>query len=174
MSEPSEIDRRHFLLAAAAATCACALSCPLARTARAGEDGDDDDDEPTKGPPPVPIGKNDVGTLANYAKDGVYDKWADSRHFLVVREGKLLFALSSVCSHKAGLLKVDAKGVIQCSKHHSIFTHDGQPTKGPATKSGPLTRHGIALDAKNRVIVDTSDRYLEDDWKKPGAFIALK
>ena len=173
MTEPSEMNRRHFLSVAAAATCACALSCPLARKARAGED-DDDDDEPTKGPPPVPIGKNDVGTLTDYAKDGVYDKWADSRHFLVVRDGKMLFALSSVCSHKAGLLKVDAKGVIQCSKHHSIFSHDGQPTKGPATKSGPLTRHGIALDAKGKVIVDTSDRYLEDDWKKPGAFIALK
>ncbi len=170
MPDQSEINRRYFL--AAAATCACPMSCPLARTARAGDD--DDDDEPTKGPPPVPIGKNNVGTLTDYAKDGVYDKWADTRHFLVVREGKTLFALSSVCSHKAGLLKVDAKGVIQCTKHHSVFSHEGQPTKGPATKSGALTRHGIALDAKGRVIVDTSDRYLEDDWKKPGAFIALK
>ena len=172
MSDLLEPSRRNFLAVAAAATCfsrcrvrwrgwleARKVTMMMSRT---------------KGPPPVPEGKTDAGPVAGYAKDGVTDKWSVSNHFLVVRDGNKLYALSSVCSHKAAILKLDAKNIIHCPKHNSLYDNKGVPTKGPATKSGPLTRFAVAIDAKGHLIVDNTDRFTEDDWAKKGAFVAIK
>src|SRR5438045_9041382 len=42
----------------------------------------------------------DVGTVADYPSDGVYDKYRKDQ-VLVVRKANELYAMSAVCTHKA-------------------------------------------------------------------------
>ena len=79
-----QINRRGFLAAAAAVTCACAAGCPLAEAA----DAKDTD-----------TASVDVGTLADYPKDGAYGKFAKKPNSLIViREGGKLYAMTAVCT----------------------------------------------------------------------------
>ncbi len=172
-SPAAEMPRRGFLIAAAAASCVCALGCPLAEAKEEAEK-DDDDDKPVKIDAAKETGKIAVGTLTDYAKDGVTDKWAKSHHFFIIRQGKKIYAVSAVCSHKGALVGLDAKGGLRCPKHKSSFDLQGQPTKGPATDSGPLTRFAIAADAKGKVTVDNSKKFEEIDWEKADAVLTVK
>src|SRR5687768_8520702 len=78
-----EVNRRSFLATAAAVTCACAMGCPFAEAADA-KDAD--------------IASVDIGTMADFPKDGPYDKFAKKPNSLIiVREGGKLYAMTSVC-----------------------------------------------------------------------------
>src|SRR5947209_8556997 len=95
----ADMNRRDFLAAAAALTCACAL-CPSIAHA----EDDEDDDAPKAAV--IPGEKVDVGPLANFAKDGGVDKWNKDHNVLIVRDKGKLFALTAVCSHKKYLVKL--------------------------------------------------------------------
>lgn len=151
----AQMNRRNFLAAAAALSGACALGCPFAH----GADDDDDDDE-GEVVEKVPTGPIDVGPVADFAKQGPYDKWIKSRHMIVVREGASLYALTAICTHKQALLKAVDKQYIFCPKHKSRFNLEGKPIPKPSGKIGlakkPLPRFAISINAQKHVVVDTS------------------
>jgi nitrite reductase/ring-hydroxylating ferredoxin subunit len=194
---PEELDaeiltRRNFLTQTVVASCACAAACVFAA-------GEADAQATPKRPPGGPggpggPGKNPdgkpvvdtytVGALATFAKqpDGIYDKFAKApTAFLVVlNEGKI-YALSSICTHKKRLIHTYEKDHKQalCPGHSSVFDLDGTPT--PVTPDGdksparePLPRHGISVNAKGMVVVDTNKTFTFDQRNDEGAFIDKK
>jgi nitrite reductase/ring-hydroxylating ferredoxin subunit len=149
----AELNRRSFLVAAATATCGCALGCPFA-LGKADDDDDDDEDVPK-----VPMGPVDIGLLSDFAREGSYDKWIKDRHMIVVRDGGKLFALTAICSHKQSLLKI-LDNQVYCGRHKSRFNYQGKPVPKPSGVIGlakkALGRFAIKVNEQNHVIVDTS------------------
>ncbi len=167
------VNRRGFL--AAAATCACALTCPFAMAA--------DDAPAAAAAAAAPAGPTDIGPLADLAKKDptVIGTWSKKpTNFLVVVNDGKVYAPTSVCTHKKK--RVDpaegGKSMI-CSAHDSPFDLEGVPE--PVTADGdktpakePLPRHGISVDAKGHVIVDPSKKFAYEQWSDKGSFVALK
>ena len=155
-----DLNRRDFLATAAALTCACALDCPFALAADAKED----------------TGPVDIGALADFPKDGPYDKFAKKpTSLLVIRNGGKLYAPTAICTHKKANLMVDA-GEIVCPKHDSPFDNQGVPkakTKDgddtPAKK--PLVRFAISKNAAGHLIVDKSKTFEKEQWEDPASFV---
>jgi Rieske Fe-S protein len=150
----SELNRREFV-AAAAAACAFCIACPeniLAATAK---------------------GPVDAGDVGAFAKDGVYDSLAQSQGFFLISSKGKLYATSSTCTHKSNQVSIDSKnaGQLKCEKHGSLFSLDGRVVKPPAKRS--LPRYAIKLDAKKHVIVDPTKRFEEKDWQDPASFVKL-
>src|SRR5436190_13351194 len=105
----SEMNRREFVqlttraaVFAAAAAGVCGLCCESACAA----------DAPAA---PGPSGTSamivDVGTIADYPTDGVFDKYAKDNQVLVVRKGNQIYAMSAICTHKAKTVRL-ASGVL--------------------------------------------------------------
>ena len=165
-----ELNRRDFLATAtataAALTCACALDCPFALAA---------EDKPGAAGDTGPV---DVGTLADYPKDGPYDKFAKKpNNVLIVRDGGKLYAITSVCTHKKKQLKVE-DGEIVCTAHDSPFDNQGLPK--PKTKEGdetpakePLDRFAISRNPDGKLIVDKSRRFPKGKWDDAAAFVKV-
>lgn len=157
------LNRRSFLASAAAVGCACAIGCPYAGAADA-KDAD--------------TAQVDIGTAADFPKDGPYDKFAKKPNSLIiVREGGKLYALTSVCTHKKKQLKVD-EGEIVCTAHDSPFDNQGIPK--PKTKEGdetpakdPLDRFAISRNSEGHLIVDKSKRFEKGKWEEAGSFVKL-
>src|SRR5947207_15936956 len=85
--EMSDLNRREFVVAAACAAGACMMCGALAEAEPAAD---------------ASAGKVDAGLISDYAKDGVYDKLADSKKILIVRQGAKLTAMTAICTHKMG------------------------------------------------------------------------
>ena len=158
----SELTRRDLLATAAALTCACALDCPFALAADEKAD----------------TGTVDIGTLADYAKDGPYDKFAKKpTSLLVIRNEGKLYAPTAICTHKKSNLHVE-DGEIVCPKHDSPFDNQGVPK--PKTKDGdetpakkPLVRYAISKNAEGHLIVDKSKSFDKDKWDDPASFVKI-
>ena len=149
----SELNRREFVIAAACAAGACML-CGMADAAEAAVEAGTG-------------GKIDIGTAADYAKDGVYDKLATSKKLLISRENGKLIAMTANCTHgKGGIVKLNG-GTLECPKHHSKFAVDGKPTKGPANAA--LFRHSITKNDDGHIVVDITKKYGEREWDKEDA-----
>ena len=157
------LNRRTFLATAAAATCACALGCPFAEA----QDAKDAD-----------AATVDIGTAADFPKDGPYDKFAKKPNSLiVVREGGKLYAMTAVCTHKKKQLKVEDAEIV-CAAHDSPFDNQGVPK--PKTKEGdetpakePLDRFAIARNSEGRLIVEKAKRFPKGKWEDPASFVKL-
>jgi len=157
-----DLNRRDFLATAAAVTCACALDCPFALAAGEKEE----------------TGTVDIGTLAEYQKDGPYDKLAKKpTSLLVIRNAGKLYAPTAICTHKKSNLKVE-DGEIVCPKHDSPFDNQGIPK--PKTKDGeetpakkPLVRYAISKNADGHLIVDKSKTFDKDKWEDPASFMKI-
>jgi len=115
----------------------------------------------------------DVGTLADYPKDEISEKFIQHDLFVIRHRGKL-FACTAVCPHKANYLLLDPQnpGRIICSGHESKFSPEGVPTSGPARRA--LVRYGISADDKGRVRVDTSREFQAAQWEDGKCFLAIK
>lgn len=158
------LNRREFLVGTAAVGCACAAGCPFAYGADA--NGADS-------------GTVDIGTAADYPKDGAYDRFAKKPHSLiVVREAGKLYVLTAVCTHKKKQLKVEEAEIV-CTAHDSPFTNQGVPK--PKTKEGdetpakdPLDRFAISRGADGHLIVDKSKRFAKGQWDDPASFVKLE
>ena len=155
---PDELDRRAFLVTVATSAAACACGgCPLATFAR--------DRAPAAAAAPV-----DVGTREDYPRDSVYDDYAKSHGFFIVRAKGRLFAPSSTCTHRKTLLKV--KGIaIVCPKHGARFAADGSVTKAPAKRA--LPRHAVSIDDAGRITVDPSRTFAKSDWDDAASFLPV-
>ena len=154
----SDLNRRQFVVATTAASCACAL-CGSA------------DAEIKKTGPAFATDPVDVGTKADYPKDGdINDKFTKTHRIIIVRNDGKIYALDSTCTHKNCAVKKDVKtGAIICPCHGSHYSLEGTPTKKPAKE--PLLRYGIKLDDKGHIIVVKANEYSEKDWDKEGAFL---
>lgn len=170
MSSETELNRRNFVVLATvtAATAACACECALAADAPAA-----DSKEKEKAPPPNK-GTVNVGKKADYAKDGVSDKFAKSNRVLVVRHEGRIYAPTATCTHKncAVRLKDNAttkEKEIVCPCHGSKFTLQGTSTKGPA--KGSLYRYALSVNADGDIIVNKEKQFAEKEWDQEGAYI---
>lgn len=152
----SDLNRREFVIAAACAAGAC-MMCGSAMAADAA--------------PEAGGAKIDIGTAADYPKDGPYDKLADSKKLIVVRENGKIYALTAICTHKMGTVKLKA-GELVCGKHNSHFGNDGKVTKGPAKAA--LFHLGISETADGHILVDPNKKFGENQWSDPGASITVK
>src|SRR4051794_23232831 len=106
---PSTPNRRQFLVSAAASAVCAGVMCSEALAGAA--------------PAPTP-GPVDVGTLADYAKDGVFTNFAQSRRLILTRIDGKLYALTSVCTHQGGILQEQTgqngtNGVFRCPRHNA-------------------------------------------------------
>ena len=156
MTDDHNVSRRSFVLTVVAT----AAASPLLAHAAEGDASSSSSSSSTA----------DVGTLADFPKDGVTDTWAKTRKFLIVRENKRIIAVSSVCTHKACVVK-PKDGLLVCPCHGSRYSTQGSLQKGPG--KGPLDHLGIEL-VDSRIIVDTSKSFPEDQWNEPGSFIAIE
>lgn len=147
----SELNRREFVAAGTAAACLCVLGVDSLEAA------------PT-------AGAIDVGTLDDFASDGVTDKFVKQYKFFVIRSGDQIFAASAVCTHKACVLGVK-DNTIRCKCHGSEFSTQGTATAGPAKAS--LVRYSIRLDGKKHIIVDKSKQFPEPKWSDPASFVKV-
>jgi len=148
-----------------AAACACCLCASDAIAA----------DAPTSAPsgaPAASTGLLDVGTKADYPKDGsINDKLAkpkETRVIVVRNEGKI-YAMTSTCTHKNCAVKAKDADIV-CPCHGSKYSLHGTPTKGPA--KGSLFRYGISVNDKGRIMVDKSKQFPEKQWDDPAASIS--
>jgi cytochrome b6-f complex iron-sulfur subunit len=116
-------------------------------------------------------GKVDVGPLADYAKDGITDKFARPNKFFVVRADDKIYACSARCTHKSSPLKTKSDG-FSCPSHGSQFSVQGTVTKGPAKAS--LVRYAISKNDAGHLLVDTGKSFSEKDWEKPESFVDAK
>jgi Rieske Fe-S protein len=118
-------------------------------------------------------GPVDVGVAADYRRDGVVSRWAETHGFYLVRERGRLFAVSGICTHRKCLVapEMDRDMQLVCDCHGSRFSEMGLVLKGPASRS--LPHFGIGLDSTGHIIVDPARRFGEKEWDQPGAFIAV-
>jgi nitrite reductase/ring-hydroxylating ferredoxin subunit len=159
----TDINRRDFLATAAAVTCACALGCPFAADALAADED---------------AGPVDIGTAADFPKDGPYDKFAKKpTSLLVVRSEGKIYAPTAICTHKKSNLKVE-EGEIVCPKHDSPFDNQGLPK--PKTKDGdetpakkPLVRYAIKKNTDGHLVVDKSKTFDKGQWDDPASFVKV-
>ena len=79
----------------------------------------------------------DAGPISAYAADGIYSGFRD-QGFFVVRDGQKLFALSSVCTHRACELNPAPDRSYHCKCHGSMFDANGKVTRGPARRDLPI------------------------------------
>ena len=158
----SDLNRREFVIATAVAAGACACCGEELLAA-----------DPPASAPASAAGPVDVGTKADYPKDGtINDKLAKPKELriLVVRNEGKIYAINSTCTHKNCAVKAGKDpGDIVCPCHGSKYSLHGTATKGPA--KGSLFRYGISVNDKGRIMVDKSKQFPEKQWDDAGASI---
>jgi nitrite reductase/ring-hydroxylating ferredoxin subunit len=114
-----------------------------------------------------------VGSLKDFAKDGVFDKFAKSHGFFMIRREGRLYAATSYCTHKraAQLVSKATTKELACPKHGSTFALSGAVIRGPARQS--LPRYAITATDQGRLTVDTSKQFEESKWNDPASYVAI-
>ena len=167
-SESAPIARRDFVkkaVAVVAVAGACSMCGPLGQAFA---------DDPATGPgaePSHPAGGIDVGPLSKFDKDGINDAFEKSNKLLLIRTDGMLFAATSICTHKGCALTARPDQTLSCPCHGSVFTIHGTVDQGPAHRS--LPRYAISLSDDKHVLVDKTQRFPEKQWDDPASFIKL-
>jgi Rieske Fe-S protein len=164
-SESPSIARRDFVkraVAVVAAASACSMCGPLGQAFA---------DEPTTEPAHPAAGAIDVGPIAKFDKDGIYDAFEKPNKLLLIRTDGMLFAATSICTHKGCALNARPDQSLSCPCHGSVFTIHGTVDQGPARRS--LPRYAISLSDDKHVLVDKTQRFPEKQWDDPASFIKL-
>lgn len=150
LSQPScSVNRRRFL----ALTSGCLLAGGATVRAAGGK-----------------LRQVDAGTLKDLTKDGISEGYTTDNFFLIRHEGKI-FATIATCPHKGNFLLRDSKNPdrIICSGHDSEFNAEGVPVAGRVKKG--LTRFGITISDKGRILVTPDQKFEQKDWAKKGSFL---
>ncbi len=156
----ADLSRREALVIVAATTAACACCADAA----------DGDSKPNDKPTPKSI---EIGKLADYDKDGFYDKFADSK-VLVAKLPDRLVVMSNVCTHKRCVVKPkvdDVKGLF-CRCHKGQYDEQGIPRAGPPKM--PLVRYALKVADDGTITADTTQSFEERKWDDKAAFIPIK
>jgi nitrite reductase/ring-hydroxylating ferredoxin subunit len=114
----------------------------------------------------------DVGTLKDYPRDEISEKYIQHDIFVIRHAGRL-FAATAVCPHKANalLLSPDDPALIICSGHDSQFSPEGIPLRGQARR--PLVRYAISAGAGGRLQVDLSREFTRPRWDDKASYVAI-
>jgi nitrite reductase/ring-hydroxylating ferredoxin subunit len=112
----------------------------------------------------------DAGAIADYARDGAYDRFAASHHVMLVTYGGRLTAMSALCTADGGTLaKAKAGDGFVCPKDGSRFDRTGQAQLGKARE--PLVHYPLSVTAAGRVLVDLNRPLVQADWDRPEAYL---
>lgn len=150
----TRINRRQFVIAAAAATaCRLPFGVPAARADSPAPAGDFDT-PPQSGGDSVPV--VDAGPLTDFPADQVYDQFREDG-FFVIRRDRKVFAISSVCTHKGCKVRPQEDQSFFCKCHKSAFDPEGGVLKGPATRD--LPRLAVRVDDRGHVLVDRGQQF---------------
>ena len=121
--------------------------------------------------PAFPRGPVNAGSITDYSHDGIYDRFRDSHGFFLVRTGRILFAQSAICTHRACKLRVADRGLL-CPCHGSEFAVDGRVRRGPASRD--LPRFSITKDAQGLLIVRTDLPLRPEQFDLPEAMVVME
>jgi nitrite reductase/ring-hydroxylating ferredoxin subunit len=117
-------------------------------------------------------GEFDAGDAASIP-EGYTDTFARDKHVMIVRKGKRVWALSSVCTHQGFTIRVVGEGAearLRCPGHGSRFDSEGNPTGGPAR--GQLGRHGVRIEG-GKLLVNPDKIFLPGEFEQPGSFVEM-
>lgn len=103
-------------------------------------------------PDPSPPTVFDLGPVETYPTSSV-TTFAEA-HAVLVRQGDVLTAFSTVCPHLGCTVEMDTEG-FTCPCHGSRFSSLGELRRGPANK--PLRSLKLAIDDQGHLILDTSE-----------------
>lgn len=92
-----------------------------------------------------------AGPVANFAADGLYDRFRD-QGFFVIRQGGKLFVLSAICTHRKCKLTGAPDRSFYCNCHGSTFDPNGKVTEGPATRNLPVL-HSFTNDLGQLIVL---------------------
>jgi nitrite reductase/ring-hydroxylating ferredoxin subunit len=155
----AEINRREFITAAAATAAACAVChCHDAQAQAAA---------PSTMPAATSV---DVGAKADYAADGMHDKFIATNHIVITRENGKIFASSSKCTHQGADVQIQGDALF-CPRHKSMFTPEGIRTAGPAKTA--LPRYAIKANSDGHLIVDLTQQFPQEKWTDPASFVTV-
>lgn len=133
---PANVNRREFVI----------LTCSAAATVCTGCSSQ----PPENSPVVLHPASIDAGPVENFAADGVYDHFG-RQGFFIIRRGKELFALSSICTHRKCKLRAEPDHSFYCKCHGSTFDPLGHVTEGPAKRD--LTMLPTTVDESGHLIV---------------------
>lgn len=91
-----------------------------------------------------------IGSSAQFLKDGVYTNHANQGFFLV-RRGADLFAVSAICTHRKCKLEAKSDETFYCPCHGSTFDPNGKVTSGPARRNLPV--YQLSKDEQGNLLV---------------------
>jgi cytochrome b6-f complex iron-sulfur subunit len=103
---------------------------------------------------------------------GVNTRYQASHRIWVVRDAGTLFVILARCPHLGCTPDwKESENKFKCPCHGSGFDTEGVNFEGPSPR--PLDRLHVEVDAVGQIVVDKSRVYGREDWKKPGAFLAV-
>ncbi|MGD0770915.1 MAG: Rieske 2Fe-2S domain-containing protein [Tepidisphaeraceae bacterium] len=123
------VNRREFIVLSAAVVAGCAANVPMNLQ-------------------PASI---DAGPASDFAADGVYSQFRQ-QGFFVVRKGKDLSAISSICTHRRCKVVAQPDDSFHCPCHGSSFDPNGKVTHGPAIYN--LSVLPTSVNSNGHLIVD--------------------
>ena len=151
MSESVDNQRREVLVTGAAMATAALVACACGCSSQDNEAGSSKADSGASAAA-RPTGPAEIGNVADYPHDGIYDTFAKSDKVLVVRRGGQLYAMSAICTHRTCTVKSHGDD-LRCPCHGSRFNAAGHVIKGPAAHD--LPRYAIS-NANGKLTVDRS------------------
>ncbi len=105
-------------------------------------------------------------------EDGKVNERFKDQNIWVVRNGGLLYALSTTCTHLGCTPNwLEAERKFKCPCHGSGFHITGINFEGPAPR--PLERWAIAIGDDGQLVVDKSRKFQQElgQWDNPDSFI---
>jgi cytochrome b6-f complex iron-sulfur subunit len=118
-----------------------------------------------------PPNKFKVGPPDNYEEGKVVDRYKDNG-FWVVRNGGVIYALSTTCTHLGCTPNwLEGERKFKCPCHGSGFQITGVNFEGPAPR--PLERWAIGVADDGQLLVDKSRKFQKElgQWNDPDSFI---
>jgi Rieske Fe-S protein len=134
-SNGTDMNRRRFLFLTAAAGATVATGCDTAKTGGSAV------------PPERLI---NAGPVADYASDGVHDRFRNLG-FFVIRRAESLIVLSAVCTHRKCTLEAEQDRSFYCPCHGSTFDPAGHVMTGPAKRNLPVLPSSV--DERGQLLV---------------------
>ncbi len=132
--------------------------------------------------PRVDFGKSQsfrAGPIDKYSPNSVSEEYKSSQKVWIVRDGEKIVALSTVCTHLGCTPnRLGNEDKFKCPCQGGGFSGPrpgikaGVNFEGPAPR--PLERFKLALTDDGQILVDKSQKFLEEkgEWNNPESFIA--
>ena len=121
-------------------------------------DGGDDDDVTPAGPPPLPEGPIEAGTVDGISNNTL--RPIAGQPLAIGRDVDGFWALGTTCTHLGcNIANAELGGdvnfnAIRCGCHGSQYGRDGDVQRGPSVRD--LPNYAVIIEADGRVIVDPS------------------